>query len=798
MAVAWASTGSVVTGSGASPVLNPVGTAGDSDSRHLLFITWKSITTEPVVTSTGTQWTKLHTKLNTSGVSTAADVGATHTSVYFADGTCPTSNNVTFTGTIGCAQAVVVRFSKASTEYYQMSYGSAQMNATSQPTFTTTQSMHVRGITGGVVAVAVGLNTDAGTLTAATSSAASGGTLTNRLTSQSATGDDTGFFVWTASNVAGDTTTTRTMSATIGSTAYNASMIMVSLTANYITWGGSGGGAVGTAGAGNPAMSVPTASPTGIGYRNFLFVAWKPSSNTIEPVITSTTGEWRRLTASSNGLPVASGVDTGSMRSVLYYADGSSPTGTLAAFTGTIGSAIGLCFSMHNGDSTFGSLSTFATTGTDESNGANYSATSVGDLDLGVNDILMTFTGINSDATTATVQTATTANRTIGVSSSNHNDNTASGDDSGVHISAFPVVLAQTGEDGVITYTHTNASSTQGTTIFVRLRRLPNPVINATPVNQFYRNPGYTVSIAENLSLYDYFEIIRSDETGLPDAHIRGGQYQPVTSDAFSTEDYEFRFGSTGYGLNNNILTYTGNFYSGGQLVYTVFDEVTGLTDWIASVDDTFSGNFPDQALPKTWISVPDIPSLNIPVNVGNFQEASFEGNILSTSHVLGRRNPVVATDVTSGMKGNFSLVLAYITGITTSTGIPYNIEDYTDFLSTGAVFKLRNLAPIIVGFEDFYFVVESYSIKRTNWSVNQQIMVDRGRANTPGALSGEFYSPMTITVNFVEVDAPPNGVPPSQFTWQTLPDTFNSWNDINVVFPNWLAVLQTTDGDFE
>lgn len=791
MTVAFASAGTAVTGTGLNPVLTPTGNVGDVNSRHILFITWKSLVTEPVVTPSA--WVKLGSRINTAGVGTGADVGSTHVAVYFMDGTL-SAPTVTFTGTYGACQAAIIRYSKASTEQYEMHFGSNQINHTgTTPSGTTAETIPIRSAQGGILIPVFVSGTDAGVITAQTLTGMP--SFTNDVNSLSATGDDSRLVIWHGTAV-GNTDVTRTLSMTLDtSLTHNGAFAVVSLMPNRVTWGSSGGPATGSGV--NAAAFPAAASPSGSSYRNFLVVTWKPTTVNVEPDITTSTGEWRRITTSYNAVPVASGADVGSVREVLYYADGVCPTGTLVAFEGNVGSFTAQIFNVFNNDSANYSFSNYNTTGEDGTYGANYSAVGISDLLLLKEDYVLVFTGTNTDAGTVSAQTMTTANRVMSTSAQNISDGSSTGDDIHQAISSFVVVQEAVGATGVPTYAHTNASSAQGATIFLRLRLLPNPSLSITPNTAFYSDPGYDITVV-GLTPFDYFEVIRSDETGLPEAHVRGGQYQAVSSNTFNTIDYEFRFGSTGYPFARNLLKWTLNVYSGGDLVYTIFsNDNSGLTDWTDSADAVLGGLLPDSALPKTYISVPDIPELNVPVNIGSFQTWQHQGNILSKSHVLGRRNPVIAQDVVSGKTGSFTILVLFNAFTSGSTGIPFNVEDYTDFLATGNVFMMRNVAPILVGFEDFFFVVESYDVARVNRVTNQQSMIDQNREDQFGSLDEGFWPVIEITVNFTETDAPPNGAVVSQFTWQTLLDNFDTWQAVLDAFPDWLSVLQMTDGNF-
>lgn len=753
MTVAYAATGAVVTGSGASPVLNPTAAAGDANSRHLLSVTWKSITTPPVVTSGTGTWRGVATEINSSAIATGADVGATHTAVYYADGTCPTGTNVTFTGTIGACQAVITTYSKADAEAYIMDAVVGECNVISGAvSIVSTDSLHTIGSTSGVAVVTAGYCTDFGTISSDT---LTGVSLINRVNSASATGDDSRLVVATGGTSELDSA--RTFTININSAQYTGSMVVVYLGGHIIRYGDSAGFTAIT----SPTTVLNVSSlglTSGSAYRNFMFIAWKPSSITTEPTIQTSTGTWRRITSTANSAVVASGPDTGSMRGVLYYADGTCPTGTQAFFTGaSVGWAAGQIYNFINDNALFENWTMSTSYGEDGTVGANYTAPSHNPVGLREDDIVAVFTAVNSDAGTYTTTNLASSGIVFGGGSLNKADRDATGDDGGLAMSMFNV-NSGTGIN-TVTYNHTNASSMSGCSVFLRIRMATAPLVDITPLSNFYRNPGYNVAIT-GMSDFSFFEVIRGDDTDLEEVHIRGGQYQAVTTSSFSANDYEFHFGSTGFPYPRNLLSWRFNFYDETEnIAYTVTsNDNSGFGDWMLSVDSEVAGTIPDEALGKTWIVVPDIPSLNCPVNIGDFQEAKFKANILSESHVLGRRNPVIAQDVASGKTGTFTIVILYNLTTSAVTGIPFNVEDYVDFLSTGNVYFMRNIAPLLVGFEDFYFVVNDFEIRRQNRVAEQQAMLDVARISPFGTLEPSLFPIITITVNFTETDPPPNG----------------------------------------
>lgn len=786
MALAYAGAGTVVTSSGVNPVLAPVAPASGVNHRNYLIITWKDGTiAEPVVSASVGTWKKLTAQLQT-GVVTGLDVGSPNVNVYYADGNAPTTNTVTFTGTVGACQAAIFNFTKGASEYFFHDFASGN-DSTNGADISVTTGALTTDSTGFVIACS-SVNTDGGTPSAVAITNTT--TVTNRIDSISTTGDDSRLSVYTAVPTTTESAV-RTFSYTNASSS-SAATILINLKLSSLQHNNTSTPVNGTGT--NLILSPDVATPSGANYRNFLFVIWK-SSTAAEPVVDAGTGEWIRITSSANTTPIASGPNVGSMKGILYYADGTCPTGTTVVFSETVGCAQAVTTNFVNSDGTKVIGHNYAN-GEDDTIGANYSATATAIFNAAAveDDVLVTFTGFNTDDGTPTVPTMTATGITIGAAADHLNIGTATGDDTRIMMSSAGV--SNGSQLSPVTYSHTNASSGKGISIFIKLKLLASPVVAVVPQPSFYLDPGFNVT-ATGMAEFDYFEVLRGDAAGHPVAAVRQGQYQAVLDDEFDVVDYEFSFGSTGRLVPSNPLIYTFNFYYLNQLSYvTIVSTANPMASYTASIDAAALG-IPDGAFPKTYLSVPKVPELNMSVMISEFQDATSDGNILSESHVLGRRNPVVNTDVSSGMTGSFKLLVT--TGIgNSSQSVPTNVKVYTDAFGTGNVFMLRNVSPLVAGFEDFYFVVKSYKVRRENVIANQVSMVEQNRIDPNGTIGDAYRPTITIEVGFTETDAPANSHVSQLFTWQTLLDSFTSWQDVLDTFPDWLSVLQVTDGRFD
>lgn len=536
-------------------------------------------------------------------------------------------------------------------------------------------------------------------------------------------------------------------------------------------------------GSGSAPLLHPVAPASGSNFRNFLVVTWK-DTGILEPVVTAGSGGWTRVAASNNTPLVATGADVGSCSVVVYYADGTAPTSNNVQFSGTVGCAQANIFNYTKGSNEAFVVSN--SVGADNSNGANYSATTLTNFLAVANDVLVSCTSTNSDAGTYSADTLAATGLTLAATAVRVSSRTAVADDNSLLVHS--AVVSSGTQSAPASLALTNASSTQGSTLILRLRVQVIPSITVTDVGDFYSTAGYGVSVS-GLSGYEYFRVYRGDSTGLPTQDLRGAQYQAVSGDTFATEDYEFKFGYTGLSSPANTLTYHLELWAGGDVVADTTATVDAIDSWQASVAADASPHTEGEVC-KNWLSVPDIPSLNMPVVVQDLQEYSISGNILSSSHVLGRKNPVVSLDVSSGRAGSFTLLIpTLLDDFIASYGVSSSVPNHMRLVGSGYVMLLRSFAPWITGIDDFYFVVSDASIKRISRIAGMQAMSDAETAADNSQLG--LQAIVTVVVNWIEVDAPPNVDAVSIFSWQTVLDNFTSWQDLYDSKDTWLEVLQ-------
>ncbi len=520
----------------------------------------------------------------------------------------------------------------------------------------------------------------------------------------------------------------------------------------------SGSGASPTLNPGSPASDANSF--------NFLVIGWKGSA-VAEPSVSSVTGVWIRLGFADSSVDVASGADVGSTSTLVYYAKGTCPGTTSVVFTGTVGlaSAVIANTSKSSSESYVFSYST----GSDESFGANYSVTTTTNFLATANDLLIACMANNTDGGTISAQAITATGLTMGATTNRVSSRSAVADDLTLQVDSAPVTSGT--QSAAAVHAHTNASSSQGTSLIIRLRVLANPTISILAIAPFAQTAGYRIT-ASGLSSYAQFKVTATESSVTRD--LRGAEQQNVSASSFVGEDYEFNFGTTAAYASQNI-TYTVTVYSEGQTVATV-SAVTSQTpyaEWLASLA---SSGFTTGQGPKSYLGVPRTPALNIPILIAEFDTYSRDGRLLSKSNVLRRANPVVSVDVTSGKQGTMSILVPQLY-MGSSQYVPTNIMEHINVLDGGHIFLLRNLSPYVAAVDDFYFVVDSFSVKRLNRFADMT--------------SSDSVPTVTIEVTWTEVDAPPATDEVSVLSWQDILDNYPSWQAVLDANINWLDVLQ-------
>lgn len=218
--------------------------------------------------------------------------------------------------------------------------------------------------------------------------------------------------------------------------------------------------AAGTPTAANAAVtainpSVPTGTTTGD--LSVLTVTAKPYDTTI-----TTPTDWVKIGEATNGT-VASGVDSGSTK-VAVYVRLSAPVGAIGAIDQSGANSMGAVINSYATTGSGWDYSVF-TSGGDSTDGANYSATG-GSISVANGDWLLACTAVNTDLGTTSGQNIAIGS-VQGGTSNRQTSTITTGNDSRIMAQDAPIIGATTATP---VFTYTNASSTSGTTLFLRLR----------------------------------------------------------------------------------------------------------------------------------------------------------------------------------------------------------------------------------------------------------------------------------------------------------------------------------------
>jgi len=268
-------------------------------------------------------------------------------------------------------------------------------------------------------------------------------------------------------------------------------------------------------------------------------------------------------------------------------------------------------------------------------------------------------------------------------------------------------------------------------------------------------SPGYTISLS-GLLAFDTYTVVRQDYSFLagtyPETPVRGADDIPVLTDTTTVTDYETPIGST--------VNYQLRGYVGGVLTTSVD----------AGSDSITQGDVSSPPVgPFYWIKNISDPTLSRSVLIAKFDENDYEPAILGEYKVLGRRKPVVFTDVGDARSGNFECLAITIDGTyTTEVNALKALLLSGDVLLFQTIFNNHQI-------RDMYFIVTSLS---------------RQQYDAPGA---DRTNDFTYTIGFQEVDQPlTSGLATSYGTWQDLKDdlVYTTWADVIADNATWDDVL--------
>lgn len=475
---------------------------------------------------------------------------------------------------------------------------------------------------------------------------------------------------------------------------------------------------------------------------------------------------WEKISSNYSGTVAPAGDDTGSVRISVFRGFGRTGSVTMSA-NAPVSTLIAQMFSCSRTDGD-GWLVDF-TFGTDQVWSTNYSATGAANFEAVADDFVIALTGLANDSTSVTpLQTypGLTLDGTVALS----NEKTAVGTNCALRIDK-DLVLGGT-QSGAPTYSHVSSDFNWGATIFMRIHSSP-ATITLEPIDPFSHIAGYR-GFVDNVSQYDFYFIQRIEVSGryAPEL-VRGGGYIRVDGRSdIPYYDYEFHF-TDKQGVmcvyRNELYLYKNGFLQ--DVLYT--------QEYVPELERQDSEAFEYLKSPMSFIKDVTTPALNMPVTIKGIKGYSREARILGKYSVIGRKNPVVITDVTSGMTGEMEVLVHISPNWTHGFGTANRDFQIKELIDQGSVYYYQSVLPMFTGIDDFYFVIEDVSFERLNESVSPFAGL-----------------PITVwTIKFTEVDRPSNlDIAVGGGTWTQVDSTYASWANVDLANNSFLELYQRLD----
>lgn len=271
---------------------------------------------------------------------------------------------------------------------------------------------------------------------------------------------------------------------------------------------------------------------------------------------------------------------------------------------------------------------------------------------------------------------------------------------------------------------------------------------------------GYRLGITDGDLAGDKIRITRVDQTGhYADAIVRGADLIDTDTGVVLIFDYEAPL--------NTELKYSW--------------EVFNVTDLDTPVDDGEVGPA-ETVVPLGFVAltVVSTPEIRVSGAVIELHEWSNAGRIRGTHYVLGRRNPVVISDVQSGRTGTIILSNLNISEIDYDDSGPYDPYEaaagmWSDIFVPGETLLFRNDWSAS-GFDDCY--MQTTGVKSTRLS---------------RVLGTEAIPIFQYDISYIEVDRPGTGVTALTFgegVWQSVLANNVDWQEVLDDHSTWLDVL--------
>lgn len=260
-----------------------------------------------------------------------------------------------------------------------------------------------------------------------------------------------------------------------------------------------------------------------------------------------------------------------------------------------------------------------------------------------------------------------------------------------------------------------------------------------------------------------YFKVEREDMSGhYPTVPVRGydvvanSSIVAVGGGSFDIFDFEAPLNTTlKYHVSTGILPGATS---------------TGTADTGSLTGTTFPAGF-------TVITNPLDETIIVAGSVSDLREWSYASNVLGNHRVLGRKNPVIATDVMSGRTGSMSVTDLNVFSVDYDGDGPHTqYEPFTgqwDSIFTGGnILYFRN-DHTVSGYDDLYFVTDSLGVTRVSGPVGQPDVIRQ------------------FDISYTEVDRPADvGSVLVLFTWDVVADSNATWAEVASDHADWADVL--------
>lgn len=207
-----------------------------------------------------------------------------------------------------------------------------------------------------------------------------------------------------------------------------------------------------------------------------------------------------------------------------------------------------------------------------------------------------------------------------------------------------------------------------------------------------------------------------------------------------------------------------------------VVDPDSGTIDEDLTVQfTTDSFNLHDTAK-AVWLKTPGvltgIQSANNKFLMDHMDDFTYRTRVLASTNVLGRRCPIIVTDVLSGREG--TMHIASYPEAETLYGYAWQRPDIMALLAYGETLMFQTTGD--VGIDDFYFKVTGDVL---------EAQLNDG---------GPVYPDRIWSIPFTEVDAPLTDITSvgSNVTWLDVATNWASWNAVKDNHDDWADVLAT------